>query len=173
MHFTKLALSFQVYLGSHGFYGEDGIELIADRAIGRDDYGQPQCSFRKRSNQNKCESTSTFRQSPRAWGPPRSIWQMLFGGNSPVLKRQGLVFGSSQRTKQDVTFTNDIALIKLKRKVRFSRKIQPIRLPSNKYGYLGYQAYVAGWGIQSPSEGPSQTLKGAELVVSALISCNS
>ena len=39
---------FQVYLGSHGNFGEDGIEIKADRAIGRDDYGQPQ--FRKRSN---------------------------------------------------------------------------------------------------------------------------
>ena len=39
---------FQVYVGSHAKYGEDGTEIVAERAIGRDDYGQPQ--FRKRSN---------------------------------------------------------------------------------------------------------------------------
>ena len=38
----------KVYLGGHDSYGEDGIEVVAERAIGRDDYGQPQ--FRKRSN---------------------------------------------------------------------------------------------------------------------------
>ncbi len=36
--------NFQVYLGSHGFYGEDGEQMRADRAVGREDYGRPQCS---------------------------------------------------------------------------------------------------------------------------------
>ena len=65
-----------------------------------------------------------------------------------------------------MTFTNDIALVKLNRKVRFTDKVQPIKLPKGGFSYEGYQAYVSGWGIQSPYEGPSSVLKGAELVVS-------
>ncbi len=34
---------FQVFLGSHGFFGEDGEQMKADRAVGREDYGRPQC----------------------------------------------------------------------------------------------------------------------------------
>ena len=71
-------------------------------------------------------------------------------------------------TGRDVTFTNDIALVKLNRKVRFSDKVQPIKLPKGGLSYQGYQAYVSGWGIQGPYEGPSSRLKGAELVVSML-----
>ena len=70
-----------------------------------------------------------------------------------------------------MTFTNDIALVKLNRKVRFSDKVQPIKLPKGGLSYQGYQAYVSGWGIQGPYEGPSSRLKGAELVVS-IIQCN-
>ena len=66
-----------------------------------------------------------------------------------------------------MTFTNDIALVKLNRKVRFTDKVQPIKLPKGGFSYEGYQAYVSGWGIQSPFEGPSSVLKGAELVVSS------
>ena len=72
-------------------------------------------------------------------------------------------------TGRDVTFTNDIALVKLNRKVRFSDKVQPIKLPKGGLSYQGYQAYVSGWGIQGPYEGPSSRLKGAELVVSIII----
>ena len=67
-----------------------------------------------------------------------------------------------------MTFTNDIALVKLNRKVRFSDKVQPIKLPKGGLSYQGYQAYVSGWGIQGPYEGPSSRLKGAELVVSII-----
>ena len=72
---------FQVYVGSHAKYGEDGTEIVAERAIGRDDYGQPQ--FRKRSNMRQ----------PRAYpagGPvrgPLSLWQSLFGGGSQYTRR--------------------------------------------------------------------------------------
>ena len=72
-------------------------------------------------------------------------------------------------TGRDVTFTNDIALVKLNRKVRFSDKVQPIKLPKGGLSYQGYQAYVSGWGIQGPYEGPSSRLKGAELVVSIIL----
>ena len=68
-----------------------------------------------------------------------------------------------------MTFTNDIALVKLNRKVRFSDKVQPIKLPKGGLSYQGYQAYVSGWGIQGPYEGPSSRLKGAELVVSIIL----
>ena len=39
----KLTSLLQVYLGSHGCYGEDGEQVKADRAVGREDYGRPQC----------------------------------------------------------------------------------------------------------------------------------
>ena len=58
--------------------------------------------------------------------------------------------------------------MKLNRKVRFSDKVQPIKLPKGGLSYQGYQAYVSGWGIQGPYEGPSSRLKGAELVVSTV-----
>lgn len=107
-----------------------------------------------------------------------TFWDLLFGrsrkrrGHSAFQRRQG--GGSTQprpqeRKGQDVTFTNDIALVKLSRRVRFSPKIQPVRLPSTDYSYLGYQAYVSGWGIQAPDQGPSPTLKGAELAVRLFI----
>ena len=73
-------------MGSHAKYGEDGTEIVAERAIGRDDYGQPQ--FRKRSNMRQ----------PRAYpvgGPvrgPLSLWQSLFGGGSQYNRRYRLTF---------------------------------------------------------------------------------
>ena len=42
-------------------------------------------------------------------------------------------------------------------------------MPKGGFSYQGYQAYVSGWGIQSPYEGPSSVLKGAELVVSSYL----
>jgi len=169
------ALHMKVYVGSHAKYGEDGTEIVAERAIGRDDYGQPQ--FRKRSNMRQ----------PRAYpvgGPvrgPLSLWQSLFGGGSQYNRRyrsrknhrHGRLHFAHRLgdlleplvTGRDVTFTNDIALVKLNRKVRFSDKVQPIKLPKGGLSYQGYQAYVSGWGIQGPYEGPSSRLKGAELVV--------
>ena len=59
--------------------------------------------------------------------------------------------------------------MKLSRKVRFTDKVQPIKMPKGGFSYQGYQAYVSGWGIQSPYEGPSSVLKGAELVVSSYL----
>ena len=157
-------------MGSHGRYGEDGQEIVAEIAIGREDYGKPQCSFKKRSNQkNPFGGCETSRQ-PRMVAP-FNIFEAIFGrfrrkrGRSyPISKRQGLL---QERVGKDITFTNDIALVKLSRKVNFSDKIQPIRLPPNTFNYQGYQCYVAGWGIQGPFEGPSASLKGAELVVSS------
>ena len=62
---------------------------------------------------------------------------------------------------KDVTFTNDIALVKLSRKVRFTDKVQPIKMPKGGFSYQGYQAYVSGWGIQSPLGFASAAQPGA------------
>ena len=83
-----------------------------------------------------------------------------------LLCRLGELLDPVINSGKDVTFTNDIALVKLNRKVRYTDKVQPIQLPKGGFSYQGYQAYVSGWGIQSPHEGPSSVLKGAELVVS-------
>ena len=167
--------------------------IVADRAIGRDDYGQPQCSFRKRINSNLhggCDAPSFgslfgtsggFRQ-PR--GPILSSERPINGWFTRLFNRrqnrrqsrqmqmQRQFFrkriGIAIRQGKDVTFTNDIALIKLRHRVQFSDRIRPVRLPTNDYNYMGYQCYVAGWGIQGPDEGPSPTLKGAELAVRSI-----
>lgn len=179
------ALYMKVYLGSHASYGEDGIEVVAERAIGRDDYGQPQ--FRKRSNMRQPRAQPLGIGGRPSRGPI-SLWHSLFGGGARQFNRRyrqkpprkthrrgRLHFAhrlgelldpiANSNSGRDVTFTNDIALVKLSRKVRFTDKVQPIKLPKSGLSYQGYQAYVSGWGIQSPYEGPSSKLKGAELVV--------
>lgn len=37
----------QVFLGGHDNFGEDGLVMMADKAIGRPDYGRPQCPSRQ------------------------------------------------------------------------------------------------------------------------------
>ena len=161
---------FQVYLGSHASYGEDGQEIVAQVAIGREDYGKAQCSFKKRSNAPGGADLCISARQPRHLAP-FSLFEAIFGRfrrkrrNYPISKRQGLLEKAISVGK-DITFTNDIALVKLSHKVNFSDKIQPVRLPKNTFNYQGYQCYVTGWGIQGPFEGPSASLKGAELVVS-------
>ena len=49
-------------MGSHAKYGEDGTKIVAERAIGGDDYSQPQ--FRKSSNMRQ-------RRAYPAGGPVR------------------------------------------------------------------------------------------------------
>ena len=152
--------------------------VLADRAIGRDDYGQPQCSFRKRINSNTggCEPLSLLPgwREPRGPQITQPWWRQIFtrrrGNRRQSRKsRQGSRFmkriGQLIRQGRDVTFTNDIALIKLRNSIQFSDRIHPVKLPPNDFTYQGYQCYVSGWGIQGPNEGPSPTLKGAELAV--------
>ena len=166
---------FQVYLGSHASYGEDGQEIVAQVAIGREDYGKAQCSFKKRSNAPGGADLCISARQPRHLAP-FSLFEAIFGRfrrkrrNYPISKRQGLLEKAISVGK-DITFTNDIALVKLSHKVNFSDKIQPVRLPKNTFNYQGYQCYVTGWGIQGPFEGPSASLKGAELVVSLAFFC--
>ena len=70
----------------------------------------------------------------------------------------------------DTTFTNDIALVRLSQPVEYTQWVSPVRLPriSAPRKYTGYTAYVSGWGVRGPGEGPSQILKGAELTVNKL-----
>ena len=67
----------------------------------------------------------------------------------------------------DTTFTNDIALVRLSQPVVYTQWVSPVRLPriNAPRKYYGYTAYVSGWGVRGPGEGPSQILKGAELTV--------
>ena len=79
-HFSK------VYLGSHASYGEDGIEVVAERAIGRDDYGQPQ--FRKRSNMRQPRAQPLGGGGGRPSRGPISLWHSLFGGGGRQFNRR-------------------------------------------------------------------------------------
>ena len=171
--------------------------IVADKAIGRDDYGQPQCSFRKRSNSNKNKggSCDPLPSLFGGWRQPRGPQSLVNEGKGPWWSR--IFTTQSQRNKnrqhrlqnrrlsrnrqsrlrkriglairqgRDVTFTNDIALIKLRHRIQFSDRIHPVKLPPSDFNYIGYQCYVSGWGIQGPDQGPSPTLKGAELAVRA------
>ena len=146
-------MNYQVFLGSHGFYGEDGEQVRADRAVGREDYGRPQCP------------------TPGNWCLKRFIRKTFFPWSlfGPNLRRDS----PSPLPKQDDIFTNDIALVRLNKPVRMTKKIHPVKLPSVNFDYLNYRAYVSGWGIESPQhEGPSRSLKAAEMIVS-LVSFNS
>jgi len=190
------AIYVRVFLGGHEQYGEDGMMIVADKAIGRDDYGQPQCSFRKRSNSNKNKGGGSCDPLPSlfgGWRQPRGPQSLVNEGKGPWWSR--IFTTQSQRNKnrqhrlqnrrlsrnrqsrlrkriglairqgRDVTFTNDIALIKLRHRIQFSDRIHPVKLPPSDFNYIGYQCYVSGWGIQGPDQGPSPTLKGAELAV--------
>ena len=72
--------------------------------------------------------------------------------------------------KMDTTFTNDIALVRLSQPVEYTQWVSPVRLPraTAPRKYYGYTAYVSGWGVRGPGEGPSQILKGAELTVRSI-----
>ena len=72
--------------------------------------------------------------------------------------------------KMDTTFTNDIALVRLSQPVEYTQWVSPVRLPqlTAPRKYYGYTAYVSGWGVRGPGEGPSQILKGAELTVKTI-----
>ena len=136
-----------MYLGSHGFYGEDGEQVKADRAVGREDYGRPQCP----TPGNWC-----FK---KIFPKPVFPWS-LFG---PNLRRDA----NGPPPKMDDIFTNDIALVRLSKPVRISKKVYPVKLPTTNFDYTGYRAYVSGWGMESPlHEGPSRSLKAAEMIVS-------
>jgi len=168
------ASTVRVFVGSHGNYGEDGLEVGALRAIGRSDYGRPQCPSRYDG------------------------WCSLINEKSmKLLAKVG--FASTV----DTIFTNDIALVHLGRSVPFGYNVVPIALPdppqqsrlsndissnlisdasdnsisyihtykpdteqSEGKSYVGSTAYVSGWGITSPrSSKASPVLKAAQLTI--------
>ncbi|XP_017071334.1 trypsin [Drosophila eugracilis] len=56
------------------------------------------------------------------------------------------------------TVANDIALIKLPKKLTFNKYVQPARLPSTKYKYTGRTAIISGWGLTTKQQ-PSKWLQ--------------
>nr|XP_016934811.1 chymotrypsin B [Drosophila suzukii] len=56
------------------------------------------------------------------------------------------------------TVTNDIALIKLPKKLIFGKNIQAAKLPSTKKTYEGRKAIISGWGITTTQQ-PSRVLQ--------------
>ena len=57
-------LFFQVFVGGHGSFGEDGYSVPAAESVGRRDYGRPRCS----------------RDSNSVLGGCNSVWGRVFGG---------------------------------------------------------------------------------------------
>lgn len=49
--------------------------------------------------------------------------------------------------------------------VKFTPKIQPIKLPQPNSNYQGLEAICSGWGHTTPEGSPSQTLKAVELQI--------
>lgn len=72
------AVHMKVYLGSHASYGEDGQEIVAQVAIGREDYGKAQCSFKKRSNAPGGADLCISARQPRHLAP-FSLFEAIFG----------------------------------------------------------------------------------------------
>ncbi|XP_017012421.2 chymotrypsin isoform X2 [Drosophila takahashii] len=56
------------------------------------------------------------------------------------------------------TVTNDIALIRLPKRLTFSRYIQAAKLPSSKKTYSGRRAIISGWGLTTKQQ-PSKVLQ--------------
>ena len=55
---------------------------------------------------------------------------------------------------------NDIALIKLKGKIKFSAKVKPICLPHQDFDFgLNSDCYVAGWGAMTEGGTDSEELR--------------
>ena len=169
----------QVFLGSHGFYGEDGLIIKADRAVGRDDYGRPQCEtpgqwcFRKRTGyaartgkRHRRQFFSRRRNRNRKLPGFFQLPMMFLKRRSRPVEQIPPEELEFPQAKRDLIFTNDIALVRLSRPVAFSNKILPVRLPPSNFNYLGYNVYVTGWGITDPEQkSPSRSLKAAELRV--------
>ncbi|XP_064461066.1 chymotrypsinogen B-like [Ornithodoros turicata] len=64
------------------------------------------------------------------------------------------------RTYEKLHWINDLAIIKLSKKVKFTSKIQPVCLPSD-FDELPNRSevYVTGWGVTGGASGKSTTLK--------------
>jgi len=148
-----------VFLGSHGRFGEDGLFIPADKAIGRKDYGRPQCPHNSRNSicslfKGPIYNLNYYRR-PRKYSRRRGKQGQAIKGTPHF------------NIKMDTTFTNDIALVRLSQPVDYTQWVSPVRLPrlNAPRKYFGYTAYVSGWGVRGPGQGPSKILKGAELTI--------
>ena len=86
------AFQVKVFAGSHYHYGEDGLVVTAERAIGRSDYGRPQCNIPRVRRQHRIDLCPNPDE-----GRSTNFLYSLFGP-------------STQRI--DAIFTNDIVLFK-------------------------------------------------------------
>ena len=134
--------------------------IPADKAIGRKDYGRPQCPHNARNS-----LCSLFK------GPIYNL--NYYRRPKKYSRRRGKQGQAIKGTPHfnivmDTTFTNDIALVRLSQPVEYTQWVSPVRLPriDAPRKYFGYTAYVSGWGVRGPGKGPSKILKGAELTVS-------
>ncbi|EDW50661.1 chymotrypsin [Drosophila sechellia] len=95
--------------------------------------------------------------------PKSNLWKVLihvgkvksFDDKEIVVNRSYTIVHKKFDRK---TVTNDIALIKLPKKLTFNKYIQPARLPSAKKTYTGRKAIISGWGLTT-KQLPSQVLQ--------------
>ena len=101
----------QIFVGSHGRYGDDGVPVASDRSIGRADYLVPQCNLRDPviARQNRRDGRGCH---------PSNLFSRIFS-----LKRAPGI---------DTTYTNDIVLVRLQRPVATNNDVHPVRMPGTK-----------------------------------------
>ena len=98
----------QIFVGSHGRFGDDGVPVASDRSIGRADYLVPQCNLRDPviARQNRRDGRGCH---------PSNLFSRIFN-----LKRAPGI---------DTTYTNDIVLVRLQRPVATNDDVHPVRMP--------------------------------------------
>ena len=65
-------------------------------------------------------------------------------GETSVQKKIGIRSWKNHERYNDKTFENDIALIRLERKVEFTKSVYPICLPPKEKTYTDTRAFVVG-----------------------------
>ncbi|XP_008838000.1 granzyme H [Nannospalax galili] len=69
-------------------------------------------------------------------------------------------------------FSNDIMLLKLKRKARRTKAVHPLKLPTGKaWVKPGEMCHEAGWGMTAPEGALATTLQEVELTVQKDLEC--
>nr|XP_054926811.1 trypsin alpha-3-like [Dermacentor andersoni] len=83
----------------------------------------------------------------------RSQLSVLYGHTTLALSRRISVIGADLHPRyDDKTLKNDIAVLELSRKLKFSDHVQPVCLPTEDFPPLpGTVGIVAGWGYTSES----------------------
>ncbi|XP_017122071.1 brachyurin [Drosophila elegans] len=90
-----------------------------------------------------------------------------FPGDEIVVNRSHTTVHSKFDRK---TVINDVALIRLPKKLTFNRNIQPVKLPSVKRTYAGRMAIISGWGLTSKHQ-PSSVLQYIRVPIIANKEC--